>query len=749
MRRVLVLLLLAAATLGGRVSAQQNGPSNLDFEAGTAGDTPPGWQPAVAQPQPGVSARLVSDEKHGGAQAARLSRDATASPASSLNLVQFFDATTYRGRRVRFRMAAKVDTPTSPAQMWMRIDGPSPPGATPPTLFLDTMDDRPIVASDWRFYEIVADVPQGAARILFGVFLNGVGNAWVDDATFDVVPRIDPPAPDAPKAITRRGLVNLMALARLVGYVRHFHPSDEAAATDWDALAIAGVKAVESSADGDALTRRLADLFRPIAPSISVVPSGTARAAARETEAATPQRAWRHIGFGLSTTQNVYRSERITVSQPIPEFTAELGGGVSVRIPLSLPADDSGTLPHAETGSAPPAPHLTRGRFTMNDRSTRIGTVILAWNVLQHSYPYFDIVKTPWSVSLSTALQEAATDKNDVDFIATLRRMIAGLHDGQARVMGAGDADLQFGPALALDWIEGKLTVVAADDATGAQPGDVVVMIDGTPAPLMLEAAETFISSATPQWTKARSVQEILQGPKGSSLKLRVERGGDAPRVDLTVMRTVNSYPPLRRADPIGDLQDGIMYVDLGRVTESDFTAALPKLVEAKGIVFDLRTPPAYLRPEPLLSHLSDTPVKGPQFLLPVIAAPDREQTTFVHSGEWNIAPTPPVLTAKKVFVTDAHAIGYAESILEIVQALKLGDIVGGPTAGTDGTVNRFQLPGDYTVLFTGTKVLKHDGNPIHGTGITPTVAVAPTREGVTAGRDELLERAIQLLAPR
>ena len=188
------------------------------------------------------------------------------------------------------------------------------------------------------------------------------------------------------------------------------------------------------------------------------------------------------------------------------------------------------------------------------------------------------------------------------------------------------------------------------------------------------------------------------------------------------------------------------MYVDLGRVTESDFIAALPALAAAKGIVFDLRTPPAYLRPEPLFSHLSETPVTSPQFLLPVIPAPDREQTTFMHNGEWNIAPAAPFLPAKKVFLTDAHAIGYAESCLEIVRALKLGEIVGSPTAGTNGTVNRFQLPGDYTVLFTGTKVLMHDGSQYHGIGITPGVAAAPTRAGVAAGRDEVLERAVQVL---
>jgi hypothetical protein len=747
MKRFLPILLLLAACVGDRVAAQQAAaPANLDFETGTAGEAPPGWQQA-AQAQPGISVALVTDQKQSGAQAVRMSRDATAAASSSLNLLQFFDATSFRGRRVRFRMAAKVDTPTSPAQMWMRIDGPSAPGATPPSLFLDTMDDRPIVSSDWRYYEIVADVPKEAARILFGVYLTGVGSAWVDEASFEMVPRIDPPAPEGPKAITRRGLVNLMALTRVLGYVRHFHPSDEAASTDWDAFTIAAIKTIESSPDGDALTRRLADVFRPVAPAVTIVPSGTSRPAARDAEGNAPQRVWRHVGFGLSTTQNVYRSERVTVPQPVPEFDAEVGGGVSVRLPLSLPTEDAASAPQAATPPSTPS-HLTRGRFSMADRSTRLATVMLAWNVLQHSYPYFDFVKTSWSVALSTALQEAATEKDERDFVATLRRMVVALHDDQARVMTSSDNDLQS-PPLSLDWIEGKLIVVTADAATGALPGDVMTTIDGSPAQALMETAEALISTATPQWAKTRAAQEILRGAKGTTLKVRITRGADATPTDLTLTRSVTSYPAIHRAETIGELQDGIMYVDLGRVTEPDFAAALPKLAEAKGIVFDVRTPPAYVRPEPLLSHLSDKPVTSPQFLLPVIAAPDRERTTFVHSGEWNIAPTTPFLAAKKIFLTDAHSIGYAESIVEIVQALKLGDIVGSPTAGTNGTVNRFQLPGDYTVLFTGTKVMKHDGTPFHGTGITPTVAVAPTREGLAAGRDEVLDRAVQLLTPQ
>ena len=189
------------------------------------------------------------------------------------------------------------------------------------------------------------------------------------------------------------------------------------------------------------------------------------------------------------------------------------------------------------------------------------------------------------------------------------------------------------------------------------------------------------------------AMQELFAGPQGSPLKLRLERGEPTERVEL--IRLADGHR-LRLATPARNHLRGParhLYVDLGRITPADFTAALPRLSAAKGLVFDLRSPPAYLGPELLFSHLSDKPVTGPQLHLPQIAAPDREQTTFIRNGEWNFAPKEPHLSAPKVFLTDAHAIGYGESCLAIVQALNLDDIVGSTTAGTNGTTIAFSCP--------------------------------------------------------
>ena len=102
-------------------------------------------------------------------------------------------------------------------------------------------------------------------------------------------------------------------------------------------------------------------------------------------------------------------------------------------------------------------------------------------------------------------------------------------------------------------------------------------------------------------------------------------------------------------------------------------------------------------------------------------------------------------MSENRVFITDGRAISYAETCMGIVEHYGLGKIVGGPTAGTNGNVNPFGLPGGYSVMWTGMKVLKHDGSQHHGVGILPTHPVARTIAGIAAGRDEMLIRALAL----
>jgi hypothetical protein len=187
------------------------------------------------------------------------------------------------------------------------------------------------------------------------------------------------------------------------------------------------------------------------------------------------------------------------------------------------------------------------------------------------------------------------------------------------------------------------------------------------------------------------------------------------------------------------------MYIDLDRVTDADIDAAMSQLEKAGGIIIDMRGYPQHVNTAALLAHFADSVIRSAKFELPLIVRPDHEQMLFSGDG-WVLRPQSPRLHARVAFLAGGGAISYAESTLGVVEENHLGAIIGETTAGTNGNIDPFTLPGGYRVVFTGMRVVKRDGTPHHGVGIKPTIPVSRTIAAVRAGRDEVLERAIQYL---
>jgi C-terminal processing protease CtpA/Prc len=144
--------------------------------------------------------------------------------------------------------------------------------------------------------------------------------------------------------------------------------------------------------------------------------------------------------------------------------------------------------------------------------------------------------------------------------------------------------------------------------------------------------------------------------------------------------------------------------------------------------------------------HLTDRPIHSAYWRVPVLMKPDFEDVTYDES-RWDLRPEAPRLASRVAFITDGRAISYAESCLAIVEAYALGSIVGARTAGTNGNVNTVALPGGVTMAWTGMRVVKHDGQTVHqGVGVEPTVPCQRTIAGIAAGRDELIEKAVEVV---
>jgi|GEM_PF-6509993 len=91
--------------------------------------------------------------------------------------------TDYVGSRIRFSAYLKAEDVGQDAGLWIEVMNP----VTRSLRLADTWD-KPIQGRhDWQRYEMVLDVPQGSNHALFGLYLEGDGAVWINDARIEVV----------------------------------------------------------------------------------------------------------------------------------------------------------------------------------------------------------------------------------------------------------------------------------------------------------------------------------------------------------------------------------------------------------------------------------------------------------------------------------------------------------------------------------------------------------------------------------
>ncbi len=422
-----------------------------------------------------------------------------------------------------------------------------------------------------------------------------------------------------------------------------------------------------------------------------------------------------------------------------------LGASLSVQLPVALYSRDGHTIGRVDADAQATLKAeleaIDLDGLTASDEALRLADVSIAWNILRHAYPYSDVVVLNWDELLTSTIRDALDDDGAEDFVVTLRRMVAALEDGHGSVGHRSIRDLA-GLLMLPEVIDGRLVVTATPPDSPVQVGDIIQSIDGEPAMLRLEEAAA-LRSGSERWRRQIALRGFEMGPAGTSVELVVDRNGDEHSVE--VERTQTGVIMEDRPPNVSEIEEDIYYVNLGRAEMAEISSHMDAISKADGVILDLRGYPN--GNHQVLQHLSGGPLRSARWNIPQMIYPDHQNLAgYDTTGRWTLPPMEPLIQGKVVFLTNEKAISYAESVMGIVEHYKLGEIVGQPTAGTNGNINRILLPGGFTVVFTGMRVLKHDGSQHHLIGIRPTIPVERTIAGVREERDEYIDRAIQVI---
>jgi hypothetical protein len=173
----------------------------------------PGWRGGGAGDA--YRAGLDRSVTHGGAASGHLTARTDASGGFG-TMTQLIKAVAYRGKRVRYSAFVQTRGAAGGAGLWMRVDGDGG------MMALDNMMNRSVRGNAaWTKVSIVLDVPANADGLSFGLLLSGPGEAWIDDASVEIVgtdvpvtaPTVNTPTVDGSAAERLRRLYDAAPVA--------------------------------------------------------------------------------------------------------------------------------------------------------------------------------------------------------------------------------------------------------------------------------------------------------------------------------------------------------------------------------------------------------------------------------------------------------------------------------------------------------------------------------------------------------
>ncbi|WP_226915899.1 S41 family peptidase [Hymenobacter siberiensis] len=172
--------------------------------------------------------------------------------------------------------------------------------------------------------------------------------------------------------------------------------------------------------------------------------------------------------------------------------------------------------------------------------------------------------------------------------------------------------------------------------------------------------------------------------------------------------------------------------------------AAMVQLKNTKGLVIDIRNYPAEFVVFSLTKYLSAKPVPFVRFSEPQPTYPGVFLRTPV-TAVWGTKDAP--YAGQVAILVNELSQSQSEYTTMALRAVPGAKVVGSTTAGADGNVSTIILPGNISTMISGLGVYYPDGGETQRVGIVSDVVAQPTIAGIQAGRDEVLEKVVQLIA--
>ncbi len=637
------------------------------------------------------------------------------------------------------------------AGLWIRADDENQN-----VLAFNNMYDKGISGTnDWQKYSVEIPLdPARAERISFGALFAGSGKIWVDNLqlTIDDTLITDVPLKTifkkkdtsfnlsgiAPPKITPDKIKQLTNLGMLWGFLKYYHPRVAAGDYNWDKELFRMLPKVFSASSKDEFNSEMEIWVDELGAvqdcrdcnvldrsKIKLMPSfGYLFNDGNLTSSLISRLAKIRDNYD-DRSSHYYISQVEHIGNPI--FKNELAFGSSYYLNIGL----------------------------------RLLALYRYWNSIQYFFPYRHLIKEDWNEVLVEFIPKFVQASIRSEYVLACLELTGRIQDTHAYFQDQiGTLDSLKGMLIIpfkTKFIERKLLVTGYyKDSAEIKPllkvGDIIEGIDGIKTDSLVEQLLKFTpgSNRDAQLEQLSSNKGFLLRSNNPDVKLLTRSKGKLTehvikRIPVRSTYTSSNANVIDRG--YKKLNGDIGYIYPASLKESDIESIKPLFKNTKGLIIDLRCYPSTFMPFTYGSWLKQTSSPFVHFTSISLKMPGAivhrkniSNGTFCNNDFYK---------GKVIILVNASTISQAEYTTMALSTVQGSLVLGSTTAGADGDISEITLPGGIKTSISGTGVYYPDGTETQQTGVKIDISLRPTIEGIRSGRDEVLEKAMDLISEK
>jgi C-terminal processing protease CtpA/Prc len=383
--------------------------------------------------------------------------------------------------------------------------------------------------------------------------------------------------------------------------------------------------------------------------------------------------------------------------------------------------------------------------FEFPNEKYRLLGLFKYWNIIEYFYPYKYLTDQDWDFVLNEMIDKIRIVKNKDEYQAVLRELVAKLDDSHAWINFNDTTKYRFLP-VNISNVENQAVVSEIFNDSLAKindlkRGDIVVKINDSNIESELKNTLKYVSGSNLNFKINRSYQTIFRDTS-DTMRLTIMRDGEIRNIS-TKLYNFNDFGYLKnkRSLKSKSITESIGYINMAsKFTPRQFEEIFERFKFKKNIIIDLRGYPQgtyemftrYFNTEDKVFALKYNPN---------ISYPGK----FVFDKSAKTGSSRKAFKGKFILLVNNNSLSLSEFTAMAFQTADNIITIGNQTAGADGRNIAIEYLGGYTTRFSGYGIMYPDGTESQRKGVKIDVEIKPTINGLRQGRDEILEKAIEI----